>query len=159
MLAPLAASCEGVRSKGVVDGPVRSNEPLAPFAPMASRLHPLTRWRDDEGGRPVIEARFGLLDKYGLDVRSLGEATFTLSRVDGPEMRWELDLRDPDRNALENFDPVTRLYIAPLALARGEEPEPNATLRLVFVTPDGRSLASEFRLEHRRQALPPAARR
>lgn len=157
LLAP--AACEAPRSKGVVDRRgEHAGEPLAPFAPVSARIHPLTRWREDDSGRSLLEARFELLDRYGLEVRSLGAATFTLSRAGGPEVRWELDLTDPDRNARENYDPVTRLYVAPLALTQGMAPEPGATLRLVFVTPDERSLSAEFRVERRRAEAPAASR-
>lgn len=156
------ASCDTIRAKGVVANPAADTQPIDPFAPVALRLHPLTRFGVDSAGKPTIEARLELVDQWGDGVKALGRVWFglapaagggigadaaTRAGASGPELRWEVDLTNVQENATEYYDHVTRTYLITLGLGADGPPRGPATLRATFTTLDGRRLSSEINLE------------
>lgn len=144
LLALLTASCNGPRAKGVLATP-DAGATVEPFPAAAVRLHPLTRLIPRAERGSVLEARFEMVDRFGVPTRSLGAAVFILESRAG-ETRWEIDLAEPQANATSFYDGVTRLYAVPLS-TNAEPPPGESVLRLLFVTLDGRRLTSEMRLE------------
>jgi hypothetical protein len=143
--AAFLASCDSVRSRSVLpDPPAAATE--EPFPAAAVRLHPLTRWVDDDDRHAVLEARFELFDRYGVSTRSLGRALFVLIDASGEETRWDIDLANPEPNARTYYDAVTRLYAVPLAL-RSPPADGPAELSVTYLTLDGRRISSRMAVE------------
>lgn len=148
--AVLAGGCGATRP---VDGDGMSGVALpGPFAPELVRVYPLTHVDTDEQGRGRIVLHVELRDRWGDTVKGAGLLQVQLLRGTGlgesgpseEQVRWEIDLRDPDENAAF-YDPSTRTYRVPL----GDVPDwlkrsvgeasggRRVTLSVIFRTPDG----------------------
>ncbi len=140
--------------------PPAAEEGAGAFAPAQLRVHPLTRWTRDSDGRDVIRAHVELLDAWGHPVKELGAFRVDLRRVrpgvgggEGaagePELRWEVDLRDPEQNAGVYFDGVTQTYELTLGVDAEIDRSETWRLEVVFTDLSGRRLSDAFRLEGR----------
>lgn len=88
-------------------------------------IHPLTRVSTDTAGKPALLIYLELRDQYGQVVKALGQARVELmttgsllpgsGRDAGAERIWDIDLRDPNRNALLFDGLITRTYALTLA--------------------------------------------
>lgn len=169
-LVALCAASPGCRSDGAPDNVGATTSPPAPdatpagcpFTPSRVRLHPLTRMLPAASADlPArIDAHVELLDQWGIPVRALGELRFVarLAPADADTVRttdpeftgvvvWNIDLSDPEVNATQFFDRVTRTYHIALsdpALGRLTAP---LTLDVVFLAPGAATLPATARLE------------
>jgi len=136
---------------------------LAAVEPATLRINPLTRLEPDSKDVLRLACHLELADRFGQSCRWLGKVRIELYRpadpgsdgasdaiaMSGGERQstfWEVDITDPDQNALVFDDLVSRTYIFPLVdlpdwvarLAQGNSREPWLTLRAYFVTIDSR---------------------
>jgi len=122
-----------------------------PFRPEQLRIHPLTRIiPSGQDEPPAIEIHIELLDRWGYAVKALGELRLELRFAsDRPAVRrWNVDLREPQVNATERYDRVTRTYRLRLVDAPPELiGNSNATLHAAFRTLDGRTLTDDHRFD------------
>ncbi len=93
---------------GMGDG--RASADLNPFVPAEVRIHPLTRL---EGEALVLHVEFR--DAYRDTVKGAGVLRVTMlgEAGEGEDLRWTIDLRDPELNA-RLYDRATRTYRCPL---------------------------------------------
>lgn len=101
----------------------------AAMLPTQLIIHPLTRVSTDTAGKPALLIYLELRDQYGQVVKALGQvrvelmATGSLLPGSGRDARaeriWDIDLRDPNRNALLFDGLITRTY----ALTLGDLPD------------------------------------
>lgn len=84
----------------------------AAFEPARLRVHPLSRITKDGAGTPVLALHLELRDASNQVVKSLGivRVQVQAGASDAPLREWEVDLRDPARNADLFDDVVTRTY-------------------------------------------------
>lgn len=126
-----------------------------PFAPARIEVHPLTRLVPSATGPGQIEAHVELRDRFGDEVKGLGELLIELYEDAGPvsgvgERRqiatWRFNLTDLDAND-RAYDNVTRTYRLDLTevptLTTGEG---RLRLRATLTTPGGVRLSAERRL-------------
>ncbi len=130
--------------------------------PVRLRIHPLSRLERDDKNRLRLTCHLELADRAGHSGKWLGKVRVELYRpadpsgesvdpvaMSGGERQskyWEVDLTDPDQNALVYDDLVTRTYILPLVdlpdwvsrLQQGTSREPWLTLRAYFITSDAK---------------------
>lgn len=99
--------------------------------PERLRIHPLTRFTESDDGQTQLALHLELRDRFGHSIKSLGRLYVELSSprqggIDpthpapmseaGPDGRatdvyWEIDLRDPQTNALMYDDLISRTYL------------------------------------------------
>jgi hypothetical protein len=150
--ACLIVGCAQRPAEPTADRPTRTLAQSAIlFAPVRVKIHPLTRfvWLEAVGAVPHIEAHVELLDRWGLPVRALGElrfvARFSLQTTRAitttdpgftGKVTWSVDMTDPERNAADLYDRITRTYrislTDPILQLVGDEP---FTLEVTFATP------------------------
>lgn len=88
-----------------------------PFVPAAMRIHPLTHVEVDASGQARIICHLELRDAWGDTTKGVGQLRLELYRlpadvaggVEARELRWDIDLSDPQRNATL-YDAATRTY-------------------------------------------------
>ena len=132
------------------------------FVPVRVRIHPLTRMLPaippDTPAR--IDAHIELIDQWGLPVRALGELRF-VARLDEADANtvaqtqpnfpgvvvWNIDMTDPEANASQYYDRVTRTYHIALSDATLVEARSPLTLDVVFVAPGVATLPATMRLD------------
>ncbi|TVQ34453.1 MAG: hypothetical protein EA376_00150 [Phycisphaeraceae bacterium] len=160
-----AGGCVSARD-GVepVDQPVAAGEgviAVSPFTPVRIRVHPLTHWSRDERGRPTIEAHLELFDRWGHTVKGAGLVRFELASPgaagigatpppgagERPDLRWEVDMRDPAVASQGHYDHVTRTFLVTLLVADESDWGRRKRLRVSFTTLDQRTLSDELTLE------------
>lgn len=167
---------------GVGAGPGHAD--TSALIPERLRIHPLTRFTESEEGETQLALHLELRDRFGHSIKSLGrlyvelgspreggiDPTLPVPRGEaGPDGRatdvyWDVDLRDPEANALMYDDLISRTYLIYLGglpgwaemWARGE---PGAslddylTLRATFYPmpfngePEPGALRATYRLE------------
>lgn len=131
------------------------------FAPTRVRIHPLTRLAPGSGDAPPrIDAHLELLDRWGVPVRALGELRF-IARLDESDVAparqrdpgfegavtWTIDMFDPQANATQYYDRVTRTYH--IALSHPILSEARAPIRLdvLFEAPEVAALSASVTLQ------------
>ncbi len=150
--------------------------------PERMRIHPLTRVTRDPEGEPQLALHLELKDRYGHNIKALGYLRVELSSAgrdavaadgsaDGEgdarprSVYWEIDLRDPERNALMYDDLISRTYLIHLGGlppwviawaegAAGAPTDPWLNLHATFIPYDpastsnvDRTLRADHRLE------------
>jgi hypothetical protein len=90
------------------------------FQPVHMRVHPLTRVTRETSGDEVLLCHLELRDRYDQVVKCLGLVQVELFPADSqgkpkdetaePERLWQVDLRDPKKNADAFDDVVTHTY-------------------------------------------------
>lgn len=133
-----------------------------PFAPASMRVYPLTHLERGDDGVVRLVLHLEMRDRWGDTVKGVGRLQVQLLRggdlgsgAGRDERVWEVDLRDPETNALY-FDPATRTYRVQLAdlpdwaAARVDGGGSGVRLLAVYTTPgpDGttRYLRDEYTL-------------
>ncbi|TVS09145.1 MAG: hypothetical protein EA423_00480 [Phycisphaerales bacterium] len=118
LLMPVLALVSGCGSLGlpIVRTPAVSAEACEMFAPVVMRLHPLTHVDRTPAGQPIIVCHIEFADSWGDTVKAAGDLAVLLYRPRGAtgatgtqELRWDIDLTDPETNAA-HYDPATRTY-------------------------------------------------
>lgn len=176
----IVASCAPPPPTGA-DGPAEQARAAADaLAPDRLRIHPLTRitriTRETSGKTGAVETQLAchleLKDRFGHAVKALGRMRIELYRptssepggvgggvVENQDLVWEVDLRDPEKNALLYDDLVTRTYALHLGglpewvvrWSAGESHEPWITIKATFTAVDclghERRLESTYRLQ------------
>ena len=110
----LPAAC-GSFAGPIVRPPAVSAEAGAMFAPVVMRLHPLTHLDRTPAGQPIIVCHIEFADSWGDTVKAAGDLAVLLYRPSGAgatgtqELRWDIELTDPETNAA-HYDPATRTY-------------------------------------------------
>ena len=127
-----------------------------PFAPESLKIDPLTRVERGPGGDPRLVLHVQLADRWGDQVKGVGEMRVRLLRPQGDansereQVAWEIDLRNADEN-MKRYDPTTRTYsivlgdLPPWAVERtmvddiagGEGLPPRVSVVLATPAPDG----------------------
>jgi hypothetical protein len=102
----------------------RASGTTNPFAPVAIRVHPLTRVVSDKEGRPEIVLHLECRDAWGDSAKALGAVMVRLvsagsadvggggggaAALESGATRWDIDLSNLETNA-SMFDPATRTY-------------------------------------------------
>jgi hypothetical protein len=139
----------------------------AEMTPARMLIHPLTRVGTDASGQPALLLYIELRDRFGQNARALGMLHVVvqhpgrdpISAGSGggtpglDAMAWDVDLRDPDQNALLYDDLITRTYRLTLTglpewltewaakQAEGASPGGSPTVIATFTFPDPRSPA------------------
>lgn len=88
------------------------------LTPTRLAIHPLTRYAPDVGGRPAVIANIELLDRFDQNTRALGVLRLRilppgsgLPEISAPtDSTWLIDLTDPEQNARQYDDLITRTY-------------------------------------------------
>jgi hypothetical protein len=139
----------------------------AAMLPTRLAIHPLTHVGADPNGQPALLLYVELSDRFGQNSRALGTLHVgvrppgAIDASDGGS-QWDIDLRDPDQNALLFDDLITRTYALTLtglpawltewAAAGGSPgggPTVSATFRLADPrgqAPTGEALSDSVRL-------------
>ena len=140
----------------------------AAMLPTQLIIHPLSRVSTDTAGKPALLMYLELRDQYGQVVKALGQARVELmapsSSTPGnsldarAERIWDIDLRDPGRNALLFDGLITRTYALTLgdlptwlvewSEADGQRNGPLVTVAFTLFADDGAGRA-ELRAEMR----------
>ena len=128
-----------------------------PYAPVAIRVHPISRIKiDRDTSQAMVHARIELLDVDGFSTRGPGDLTLILSgqSEDGvmlmSQTEWHCDLTDPVNNR-QYYDEVTRTYQAVLELSPNLSIPWEPSLRAVLKLPDGQSLSDSRRVRFTRE--------
>lgn len=126
---------------------------IAPFGPVAVRVHPLTRFGHHPDGYPILIVHVELRDGWGESVKALGDLEVQLFGPatpggGGPEVQhlvWDVDLSTV-RSHLRHWDRATRTYRVQLRdvpawmveAMSSERPDPltRFTIRVVFTMRD-----------------------
>jgi len=156
--ASVVGGCGAPQPGAPPTSPPEGTESSGAFAPVRLRVHPLTRWTRDAERDVVIRAHVELLDAWEHPVKELGVFRVELRRVretvgssesvaGEPELRWEVDLRDPQQNAGVFYDGVTQTYELTLGVDRDVSRSAAWRVEVVFTDPSGRRLSDSFRLE------------
>lgn len=168
---------------GQADGRGPRNGDADALLPERMRIHPLTRVTRDPEGEPQLALHLELKDRYGHNIKALGYLRVELSGAgqdaaaagdptggadDDARPRsvyWEIDLRDPERNALMYDDLISRTYLIHLGGlppwviawaegAAGAPTDPWLNLHATFIPYDpastsnvDRTLRADHRLE------------
>ncbi len=159
---PTASSSPLLRGTAPGNAPPGSSDAAGRADPAAAdallpdriRLHPLTRLTRAADGSLQIACHVELRDRFAHACKGLGRLRVELYRP-GPdaasggetqELVWNIDLRDPDANALVYDDLVTRTYVVYLGglpewvqqLAAAKSREPWLTLQAYFTLTNSR---------------------
>ncbi len=160
------SACGPSHSKEIAPPPTKSggssNVPTNPFTPARVRIHPLTRMLPamSEDSPARIDAHVELLDPWGLPVRALGELRFVarLATSDADTLTsddpnssgvvvWNIDLSDPEVNATQFYDRVTRTYHIALSDPALTHVRAPLTLDVVFLAPGAATLPATTRID------------
>lgn len=90
---------------------------IAPFGPVAARVHPLTRFAQHANGYPILIVHVELRDAWGESVKALGTLVVQLYGPSEPgattpnvqHLVWDVDLSTLD-GYLRHWDRATRTY-------------------------------------------------
>ncbi len=90
---------------------------IAPFGPVAARVHPLTRFARHADGYPILIVHVELRDAWGESVKALGDLEVQLYGPSGPgattpnvqHLVWDVDLSTID-GYLRHWDRATRTF-------------------------------------------------
>lgn len=117
---------------GGLPGPGPRHVDISALVPERLRIHPLTRFTESDDGETQLVLHLELRDRFGHSIKSLGKLYIELDRpreggIDptmpppsadgaGPDGRatdvyWEVDLRNPETNALMYDDLISRTYL------------------------------------------------
>ena len=171
LLAPLCACSP----RQLAFPPVIGAEAVAPFGPVAMRIHPLTHIdaaaRNKDGSVPDssrIVLHLELRDRSGDSVKAIGNlmvellkpGTGVLPGMDTHELTWDVpELMDVDEN-IRRFDPPTRTYRIVLngprwigewaAAGRTKDSAPWLKLRAVYTLSgeNGSVLSDEYAIQN-----------
>lgn len=160
VLAPLALlqACAHRAAPPDLTNPADAAAANAALLPVRLTIHPLTRIGVDPKGQPALLMHLELRDRFDQNTRALGAVrieiqapshTAVSAASDGSRssesLAWNIDLRDPDQNALLFDDLITRTYALTLTgLPRWLTESPNAagaTVAAAFTFPDPESPA------------------
>ena len=117
-------------------------------------LHPLTRIGTDPNGKPALVVHLEMRDRFGQSIKALGRLRVELYKpvsdgsggVQAQDVVWNVDLSNPERNALLYDDLVTRTYTVTLGdlpewllgWAAATEKGVAPTVKATFVCGDGK---------------------
>lgn len=129
LLGLLVSACTHQPLAPDFSNPVAIAAAQAALLPTRLIIHPLTRIGPDPKGEPALLAHIELRDQYDLHTRALGVLRISVqkpghdtimaaadpSAIAPGDQSWEIDLRDPEKNATMYDDLVTRTYSVTLA--------------------------------------------
>ena len=153
LLTPFA--CEVKPKAGARPGAPAASLRAWPFVPERIDVHPLTRIVASAERGAQILAHIEMRDRFGDDVKAVGELLIELYDDIGPvegvgERRqvdvWRFDLADLDANR-RAYDPVTRTYRLELTEVRSESLKAaRALVVATLITPSGSRLTAQRRV-------------
>ena len=148
LLLTVLSGCPPVSRK-----PPLSGSGMDMFAPVAMRIHPLSRVAiEDQAAR--LQARLELTDQMGDVTKGIGRVVLALFEYQlllpghrGPHVgTWTVDLTTPEANRAR-WDAITRTYLIEVPLPAGSvKPKMRYVLAATLTEPNGTTLPDTLEL-------------